>query len=384
MLLKRFSKRFIRHPRSAWYALLCYVFKVKSNKIVFSNFMGNGYGDNPKYIAEEILKKGLNYDIVWLVRQYYDNIPDAIRQVKITSILGAYELSTAKVIVINSKGALPFFKKERQYMIQTWHSTYGPKYVEKDAMDILPSKYIKDSIENSQETDLFLSPCKLQTEEFRHAFWCECEVMPSGIPRNDIYFKENGQLIEITRKKIGVPIDVNILIYAPTLRDNKATDVYSSLNFEEIQDALEKKYGGKWYILIRLHPGIAYDVDLNINFNDSIINVSSYDDIQEILLASSFLITDYSSIMFDFYLLKKPVFLYTPDVDSPEIRGLRPMFNDFPFVHCKTQTELLSAIDLFDMNRYLSEIDEFDKLFGSYDDGNASEKVVERIIKIMK
>ena len=383
MVISRFCKRFIRHPKSSLWGLICYIFKVNKRKIVFCNFAGNGYSDNPKYIAEEIIKEKLDSQIVWLVRKHYDDIPECIKQVKLPTLSSAYELSTAKVIVINTKNALPFFKKRSQYLIQTWHSTYGPKYVEKDAMDTLTAKYIKDSIENSEDTDLFISPCKLQTEEFRHAFWCNCEILPSGIPRNDIYFNYDSSTINEIKKRINLPCDAKILIYAPTFRDDKSIDIYSMLNFAKIQLTLEKRFGGNWFILVRLHPGIRYEVNFGFQFNDRIINVSDYDDIQELLLISNILITDYSSIMFDFYLLKKPVFLFTPDINSSHIRGIRPSFYDFPFDHCITEDDLLSSIESFKESDYFFRINKFDKQFQSYDDGNASERVVRRINQIL-
>lgn len=383
MIISRFYRRFVRHPKSSILGLLCYIFRVNKKKIVFCNFAGNGYSDNPKYIADEIIAEKVECQMVWLVRRYYEDIPKCIKQIKLTSLKGAYELSTAGVIVINTKTALPFFKKKNQYLIQTWHSTYGPKYVEKDAMDILPSKYIKDSIENSKETDLFISPCKLQTEEFRQAFWCKCEILPSGIPRNDIYFKYNSSTISSIKKKINIPNEAKVLIYAPTFRDNQSTDVYSILDFKKVRLILEQRFGGCWYILIRLHPGIKYKVNFDFSFDDRIINVSDYDDIQELLLISSVLITDYSSIMFDFYLLKKPVFLFIPDINSSHIRGLRPSFYDFPFEHCMTQDDLILSIESFDESKYLERINNFDVKFQSYDDGHASERVVDRIKRML-
>ena len=383
MIINRFYERFVRHPRTALLAFLCYPFKIKKNKVVFRNFGGKGYSDNPKYIADEIIRRGYKYDMVWLVNEFYDEIPSSIRQVKNATLKCAYEMSTAKVIIINTKDALTCFKKKNQYLIQTWHSTYGPKYVEKDALDTLPAYYIKDSMENSAETDLFLSPCKLQTEEFRHAFWCECEIMPSGIPRNDVYFNYSPAQINSVKKELGIPSEAKIIIYAPTFRDDHSTEVYSLLDFAKIRKFLEERFGGDWYVLIRLHPGIQFDVNFKFDFNDHIINVSGYSDIQELLIASTLLITDYSSIMFDFYLLKKPVFLFTPDVDSPSIRGLRPMFYEFPFVHCKTQEELLSAITTFREKDYQDKVMEFEERFHSYDDGHAAERVVDRMKEIM-
>ena len=96
--------------------------EISSNKIVFVNFMGRGYGCNPKYIAQEILKQNLPYDLVWIVGNLNEPMPDKIRKVLYGSMDSVYELATAKVIVTNVKNLLPYpNKKQGQYFIMTWH-----------------------------------------------------------------------------------------------------------------------------------------------------------------------------------------------------------------------------------------------------------------------
>ena len=92
---------------------------LQSNKIIFNNFNGRGYGDNPKYIAEELLRREMPYDLVWVVNRKQDpTVPKAIRTVRAGSWREAYEYATAKVIVNNVKSRLPFHKKKEQYYIQ--------------------------------------------------------------------------------------------------------------------------------------------------------------------------------------------------------------------------------------------------------------------------
>ena len=81
---------------------------VKRDKIVFNNFQGKGYGDSPKFIAEEILRRKLPYDLVWLVNDMTMEFPQGIRKVSLQSVRASYELSTAKVIISNVKVALPY------------------------------------------------------------------------------------------------------------------------------------------------------------------------------------------------------------------------------------------------------------------------------------
>ena len=95
------------------YNSLLYVAPVKKNKIVFNNFCGKGYGDNPKYIAEEILKRSRNLDLVWMVNDLHEYLPNGIRPVLNNSRKARYELATSKIIICNVKHALVFKKKKK-------------------------------------------------------------------------------------------------------------------------------------------------------------------------------------------------------------------------------------------------------------------------------
>ncbi|MBQ3849140.1 MAG: CDP-glycerol glycerophosphotransferase family protein, partial [Clostridia bacterium] len=100
---------------------ILYLFPISKDKVVFANFLGRGMGGSPKYIAEEMLRQDLPYDMVWLVSDTSVTLPSGIRPVKMFSLRGRYELATAHVIINNVKHKLPFKKKKAQYYIQTWH-----------------------------------------------------------------------------------------------------------------------------------------------------------------------------------------------------------------------------------------------------------------------
>ena len=119
-------------------------------KIVFNNFYGKGYGDSPKYIAEEIRRQGLDVDMVWLVNDLSMDFPPGIRKVKLQSLKASFELSTAKMIVSNVRATLPYKKKQSQYYIQTWHGSVAFKAIEKDAIDKLRPDYVREAIEDSK------------------------------------------------------------------------------------------------------------------------------------------------------------------------------------------------------------------------------------------
>ena len=157
------------------YNVYCILFRfvpVKSNKIIFSNFNGRGYGDNPKYIAEELLRQNLPYDLVWVTSVKHDKtVPAAIRTVTVGGWREAYEYASAKVIVNNIKLRLPFRKKKTQYYIQTWHGAFILKNLEKEAEAQLSERYVRHSQQDSAITDLMLSGSGIESDVMRESFW---------------------------------------------------------------------------------------------------------------------------------------------------------------------------------------------------------------------
>ena len=353
------------------------------NKIVFANFNGKGYGDNPKYIAEEIINQGLPYDLVWLTRNTSEPMPTRVRKVFFYSIKAAKELSTAKIIINNVKNGLPYIKKKNQYYIQTWHGSFALKYVEKELGEYLSKNYEKKSIKDSKYTDLLLSGCTLDSNVFKESFWYSGEILEKGLPRNDIYFRPSNKIVSKIKNLLNVPNDVKIALYAPTFRDDWSIDAYN-LDVDLLRKTLERKTSEKWSVVIKLHPNISWGT-MKPNYSENIIDGSKISDSQELFLSSDLLITDYSSVTYDFAIMHKPVFLFATDLDRyAKSRGLRPEYYDLPFALCQSNQELCESIMKTNFNEYVEESDRFFKYtIHSFDDGHASETVVERIIRKM-
>ena len=352
----------------------------KQNKIVLVNFLGRGYGDSPKYIAEEILRQSLPYDLVWLVYDMSNSFPNGIRKVKFYSIRSRYELATARIIISNTKGKLPYIKKKTQYYIQTWHGGFGVKYIERDAEKFLPDKYVRDSKYDSSITDLVLSGSEFQTKVIQDSFWYNGEIFKKGVPRNDVFFNCSEEMICQLRIKYGLNTSCKIVLYAPTFRDDDSIDAYQ-LDAVLLLQSLKTKTGEDWKLIIRLHPGIAGKSNI-FDYDNDIINGSEFADSQELLVISDLLITDFSSMMMDFGIMKKPVLLFITDLEDyiRKCRGVRPLFYQLPFQLCRSNDELSQAVIGFDILGYRERLSTFmDKYFISYDDGHASEHVVERI-----
>jgi len=350
------------------------------DKIVFDNFHGKGFGDSPKYIAEEILRRRLPFDLVWLVNDMSDVLPDNIRKVSLVSARASYELSTARIVVSNVKVALPYKKKASQYYIQTWHGSVAFKDIEKDAAPKLNPNYVRESMADSRMIDLFLSCNSIQTHEIQNSFWYDGEIFESGSPRNDILFG-GAELQRRVKRELGLSADTKVALYAPTFRDDFRTDVYQ-LDLEKLRQHLSDRFGGEWVVLARLHPNVMGATP--VAYTSQVINATTYPDMQELLLIADVMITDYSSTIYDASIMHKLVLLYTPDLDDyREHRGLKQVFFDFPSQKCLTESALCSYVDHIDMEDYHNRLNRFLDGIKIFDDGHAAERVVDRMLSVM-
>lgn len=362
-----------------WCVLLFYYFPVKKNKIVFIRGVGGGYRCNLKYVAEEIIRQRLPYDMVWLVEHLDKEIPGAIRKVKYNRIRAVYELATAHIVINDSKSLYPVKKKRGQVFIYIPHGQPGCKCAEGDA--ILPEAWIKNSKQHSALTDVFVSMGKYHTQVLKETFWVpeHAEIWEIGFPRNDQYYKDTTQKQKELRKKLSIPEGTRVVLYAPTFRDNNTTEAYN-MNLHGVLQALEQKTGEKWMMFITLHPNFIWFIVPPYKFDDKVWNMSTFPDLHELLLIVDVAISDYSSVALDFVNLRRPVFLYASDVDEyKKMRGLKEMYFQLPFALCRTNDELHDAIINFDNEDYKHKLDEFQKIYGSVDNGQASERFVNKL-----
>lgn len=365
--------------------LLFYPCRIKSSKIVFMNFSGKGYGDNPKYIAEEIIHQNKKWDLVWLVSDMNAAIPKEIRKVQFRSLRMRYELQTAKIIITNCQAPIPIIKKKKQILIQTWHAPMSYKKVENDAREFLRQSYIETSERNNRITDLFISSNAIQTEEYKRAFKCKSEIIQCGIPRNDVYFKVTDQQMSEIKKRIGLDNKTKILFYAPTFRDVDSGFSYA-IDGKRLLETLKNKTNQNWKILIRFHPAVREgDYDKIVFENDDIINVTAYPDMQELLIVADMVITDISSSIYDCILIKKPLLLFMPDFEfyQKNCRGFTDEFYQLPYEIYKSNDKLIDAINHYDYKKMKIMQDAYIKRVNGADDGHSAEKIVQKIESYM-
>lgn len=365
---------------------ICPFLSIKHNKIIFDNFCGRGLGDSPKYIAEEIIRQGLHYDLVWLVKDMNEPMPTEIRKVKYNSLNSIIEIATCKIYIDNQIISMSEDKRKGQYYIQTWHGLgIALKYVQRAVVDTYSSWEIKKNKINSKKIDLIISDNKLMSNEYKENFWImdTCEILECGMPSKDGLYRSDKDIAEIKKNLIGER-NANIALYAPTFRDDYSLDGYKC-DLEAVRRKLEVKTGKKWVFIVRMHPNAVKDSNLFF-FNENIINASNCSNPTDIVVASDLLITDYSSISSDFLYLDKPVFILALDFEHylKKCRKLHSNFYTIPYPYCKSNEELLKAIDDFEYDSYFKKTKDYkDNFLKPFGDGHSSKVVVERIKKVI-
>ena len=364
---------------------------IQKNKIVFRSIL-RGYSCNPKYIAEELLRQKLPYDLVWITDRYVlkslPYFPPNLRLVMLNTQEDLEELATARMWVMNERMNVflkkGLKKKEGQCYIQTWHGTFGFKKLAMDRNDVNTISGMDTTRQDAQNVDYLLSNSTFETELYkRHFFGCG-KILETGHARNDLFFREDrAEVARRARGELGIPADKKIVLYVPTWREFGETD-WLTMDLETVSAALEKRFGGKWAIAIKLHHLMYTARGALKKLPASVYNVTEYPDVQELLVAADVVITDYSSCILDFLLTRRPGFIYAPDrARYEEKRGLYYPLEEAPFPIAEDNASLVKNISEFDAEKYSNRVEAFLKDKGCREDGHATERAVALIKDIM-
>lgn len=366
--------------------LLYYFFSllpIHRNNFLFISYYGTQYGCNPKYLSEYIAKYKSSWKIVWAFTEPQKYKNRYFKTIKYNSPIYIYYLCTCRVLVTNFRMPISYHRRQKQIYLQTWHSSLRLKKIEQDAEDMLPTHYIAMAKHDSEQISYIISGCKYSSKIFEKSFWYNGSVFKTGTPRMDLFFDRS-----INKSKILDRLHINkenrIILYAPTFRENHSLEHYS-IQYETILKTLEQKYNIHWKFLLRLHPHLRNVSSEIIKNNPELIDVTEYDDIQELIYVADFVVSDYSSLIFDCAIAHKPCILYTPDYADyiKTNRSLYFQLNELPFPICKTNEDLIVSIINFDQNGYRERTDTFCKKIDSYETGNASCNVIKCLERLI-
>lgn len=389
-ILKRMLKAFV-HGLTYY---VCRIFPVDNRKIVMWTFEGSGgYGCSPKYVAEEILKRNregrTDYKIVWLVNDMKKEFPAEIEKVKSTLWNRAYHLSTAGTWVSNTRTFYGAKKRKKQRYIQTWHATISIKPIGKYRGNLFPRMAYIVSAYDSGLIDYVLSGSAWCDHMYRDGLIYDGEIVKTGTPRCDVLFNQRNEKYAQLRSEYRLAESDRIMLYAPTFRggsQNKNRTVNSeevTVDFERLIKALEQRFGGKWYIFLRLHPQLAAKMEglKTRQTSERLIDVSQRPDMNEIIAASDAFLTDYSSAIFEADMIGIPGFIYADDLQEyiADRGDLSFDMYRLPFTVALNNDELVENIQGFDEEKYRKKTELFMKEVGIFEDGRASERVVDLI-----
>ena len=357
------------------------LFPMKKNRILFYSFAGKQYSDSPRYISDYIRKEAPNkFEIVWAINNVdtYKKVVDSdCKLVKYKSLRFLYYYVTSKFIITNLGPFRAVKRRNEQEIINTWHG--GGAY-KKDGVDN-PYKTKYEQLYNAlamKDVTLFLS----SSEAFKKycilgAYKYNGKIADWGMPRNDVILDKNKHfdIKNKVKKYYGIDELSNVVLFAPTWR-NYNCDKYEKLDIEHIKMILQKKTGEKWEILCRKH-----NLTQVMNRKEStFINATNYPDMQELLIASDILISDYSSCIWDFSLMKKPVYLFVPDIEKYEsVFGFSTPINSWGFCVCRTNKEIYNTISNFESSEVIEKIERNHKFYGITESGMACKRVYDYI-----
>lgn len=366
---------------------------IQKNKIVFNSCL-KGYNCNPKYIAEEIIRQKLPYDLVWVIKRdtlkHIRNFPPQLRLVLEGSDEAMREYASCRVRISNTTGssqdptAKGIKKRKGQYYIQTYH---GFLYLKKVVMGVhksLNDKTIDRVKKDAVTMDYLLSNSAWESRAFRRLYWNNGTPLEYGHARNDIFFAPNqAEIRNNVMHKLGLDSTKKLLLYAPTWRDDGNLD-WMTMDNKAVIDALQHRFGGEWVFGAKVHQSMAILMDHVPENGVDVCNLSTYPDMQELLVAADVVITDYSSSVFDYILTRKPVFLYAPDRDVfTRKRGSYFRLEETPFPVAEDNETLISNIKNFDETLYKEGVEDFLHKIGCVEDGHAAERAVELIKKLV-
>lgn len=397
--VRKIARRLLNFTKRSGYSKYKNKYSVNDKLILFEAFNGRNYTCSPKAIYEKMITMDefKDYKFVWAFvdPSKHEVLEDDRLEIVVTKSPEYYKYcSMAKYWIVNSIMPEEIEKKDGQVYVQCWHGTPLKKLrydieVEGAVLNTVEEIRRRNDIDASR-FDYFISPSKYCTEKFTSAFNLKALgkgdiIIEKGYPRNDFLFNKSEKEINAIKKKLGIPKNKKVLFYMPTFRDNQHTSgVGYTYQMELDLDRFKKKFEKEYVMLFSPHYFIANSIDLN-KYKGFIINVARYDEINELYLVSDVIMTDYSSIFFDYANLKKPMlfFMYDFDVYKGRLRDFYISLDELPGPIAKTQDELeeyLVNIDKeFEKNK--SKYNKFNKKYNYLDDGNASERVIKVIFK---
>ncbi len=360
---------------------------VKKNRVVLLNDLSRKYADNPKYVTEYLLAHYPGkFELIFAVDhpEKYEHLTQrGIKVIRYKSLQYFFYAMTCSVFVTNSGGYSFVPLSKRNYVINTFHGGGAYKKIGRDVFEDT-KLFRRDLSLQGKHTDVFMSTCRRFSEVVSHASLTPREVFwEVGMPRNDMLINQDPEKRQQIREKLGLRDGEKLILFAPTYRkvnDNYFKDsvaISYGVDIKRVCAAMEKRFGGKWRFAMRYHPCVTNRGDMD---QMDAMDLTDYDDMQELLLAADAMINDFSSSMWDFMMTGRPSFLFAVDLDHyVATTDVYTPVSEWPFPQSVNNDELEKNILEFDEEKYAADCRRHYEVLGGTETGKATELVCQRI-----
>lgn len=353
---------------------------LKKDRIIVYSLKQRGFSCNLKYLTEYLQNQSA-YEILWVVRSEEERKlleNRGVQAVTAHSFAHFRYRHRAKIVITNDEFYPMCIHRPGQRYVNTWHGAINYKKIGYLGLGFTNPLQKLIYRMNNPCPDIFVSGSRSFTETTSHSFgFPEKVFLECGLPRNDILCAGiPSDKLEALRRTVGIPDGKRAVLYAPTFRKGKASpDV--NLNYDRLLESLRKRFGGEWVALLRQH----YFVASNGATHPDVIDVSGYEDMQELILTADVMISDYSSCMWDFILTGKPCFVYAEDLQTylNEDRSFFIPIDSWPYEIADSCDDLCRRIEAFDEPAYAAKIRNHLQEHGSFDRGTACKTLLEQL-----
>jgi CDP-glycerol glycerophosphotransferase len=354
--------------------------------VLYDNFGGRGYADSPRAVHAELVRRGAALEHLWTVDDAQAELPPGVVPVRVGSAQWYQALATSRYLVGNTH--LPEFLHRRpdQVVVQTWHGTPLKRIAhDVDHPWLRGSGYLERLAREVPQWSLLVSPSPFATPILRRAFRYPGEILESGYPRNDQLVRPDQRAAQLIRRRLGLAADRRVVLYAPTWREDRRhrEGYHFDLHLDPV--AARRVLGPDTALLVRPHAHVR---DRLPGAGDGFLyDVGDYPDVQDLLLIADVLVTDYSSLLFDFAVRGRPMLFYTYDLEHYR-DALRGFYLDLAAV--APGPLLTGAGQLLDaladpqaaVAPFQGRYQAFRERFCPLDDGRATARLVDRMLRL--
>lgn len=401
-LIKRFPglrllvRRCLRVLRGAVYRLNTWNVTPDPKTVLFCSYHGKSCSCSPRAIYDYMLASPTyrEYRFLWVAEPSVEQSLAAAPRTRAVPFGGsAFQraMAGAGYWVFNSTLPEHISPRRGQTYLQCWHGTPLKRLgydirEEGNAMNSRAEIRRKYRLEG-EKVDYFLSPSPFASACFRSAWQLERwgrgdAILELGYPRNDRLANATPEECQAMRRKLGIPPGKRVVLYAPTFRDDQHVSG-TGYAYRPAADfaALREKLGEDYVILFRAHYLVATACDFTA-WSGFVLDVSGVEEINDLYLAADLLITDYSSTMFDYAVLRRPILFYMYDLEQyrDRVRGFYFDLDELPGPILRSEDELAPAIRGTEHFVWDHDWEAFRQRFAPLDDGQAARRVTEAVM----